>query len=132
LERRALERRVIRSGSPYEERLGYSRAVVSGGHVYVSGTIANMPEGEEPPADAYGQAMRIFEIIGAALEEAGAALGDVVRTRWFLTRGEDLEEVGRAHREIFGEARPASTAVVVQLLDPRWLVEIEADAVLPG
>lgn len=127
-----MTRRVIRSASPYEERLGYSRAVVSGGHVYVSGTIANMPEGEEPPADAYGQAMRIFEIVGAALEEAGASTADVVRTRWFLTRREDLEEVGRAHAELFGDARPASTAVVVTLLDPRWLVEIEVDAVLPG
>jgi enamine deaminase RidA (YjgF/YER057c/UK114 family) len=118
---------------PWEERFGYSRAVAVGNRVVVSGTIASMPDGGEPPADAYGQARRCLEIIVAALGEAGARPQDVVRTRMYLTRAEDIGEVGRAHAEVFGETRPATTGVVVAgLLDPRWLVEIEAEAVLPG
>ena len=91
-----------------------------------------MPDGGDPPPDAYAQARRCLEIIVAALEEAGAGVGDVVRTRTFLTSADHWEEVGRAHGEIFGEIRPASTMVVAQLLDPRWLVEMEADAILPA
>ena len=91
-----------------------------------------MRDGGDPPPDAYRQARRCLEIIVAALEEAGAGADDVVRTRTFLTSPEHWEEVGRAHGEVFGEIRPASTMVVAQLLDPRWLVEIEADAVLSG
>jgi enamine deaminase RidA (YjgF/YER057c/UK114 family) len=97
----------------------------------VAGTVATMPDGGEPPADAYGQARRALEIIVAALAEAGAGPEHVVRTRTFLTAPEDWEEVGRAHGEVFGDVRPASTMVVVAaLLDPRWRVEIEADAIL--
>jgi enamine deaminase RidA (YjgF/YER057c/UK114 family) len=115
---------------PWEATIGYSRAVVAGDHVYVSGTAPVMPGDADPPADAYGQARRCLEIILDALAEAGGGPGDVVRTRMFLTRAEDIEEVGRAHAEVFGESRPATTGVVVAaLLDPRWLVEIEADAV---
>ena len=91
-----------------------------------------MPDDADPPADAYGQARRCFEIILAALEWAGAGAEDVVRTRTFLVKADDWPEVGRAHGEIFGGVRPASTMIVVAaLLDPRWLVEIEADALLP-
>jgi enamine deaminase RidA (YjgF/YER057c/UK114 family) len=121
----------IGSGSPYEPVIGFSRAVVAGHHVSVAGTAPLMPGGAEPPADAYGQARRVLEIILAALGEAGAGAADVVRTRTYLVRAEDWEEVGRAHGEVFGDARPASTMVVVSgFLDPRWVVEMEADAVL--
>jgi enamine deaminase RidA (YjgF/YER057c/UK114 family) len=127
-----MERRLVSSGSPYEPMIGFSRAVRDGRHVVVAGTCAVMPEGEEPPRDAYGQARRCLEIIVAALEEAGATPRDVVRTRMFLLDAGDADELGRAHGEIFGDVRPASTMVVVSaFLDPRWIVEIEADALLP-
>jgi enamine deaminase RidA (YjgF/YER057c/UK114 family) len=126
-----MPRKRIGSGSPYEPVIGFSRAVVAGHHVSVAGTAPLMPGGAEPPADAYGQARRVLEIILAALGEAGAGAADVVRTRTYLVRAEDWEEVGRAHGEVFGDARPASTMVVVSgFLDPRWVVEMEADAVL--
>jgi enamine deaminase RidA (YjgF/YER057c/UK114 family) len=126
-----MERRLVSSGSPYEPAIGFSRAVRDGRHVFVAGTCAVMPDGEEPPRDAYGQARRCLEIIVAALGEADAAPKDVVRTRTFLLDAGDAGEVGRAHGEIFGEVRPASTMIVVSaLLDPRWIVEIEADALL--
>jgi enamine deaminase RidA (YjgF/YER057c/UK114 family) len=121
----------IGSGSPYEPVIGFSRAVVAGHHVSVAGTAPVMPDGVEPPPDAYGQARRVLEIILAALAEAGAGATDVVRTRTYLVRADDWEEVGRAHGEVFGDVRPASTMVVVSgFLDPRWVVEMEADAVL--
>jgi enamine deaminase RidA (YjgF/YER057c/UK114 family) len=127
-----LERRLVSSGSPYEPTIGFSRAVRDGRHVFVSGTCAVMPAGADPPPDAYGQARRCLDIILAALAEAGAAAEHVVRTRAFLLAAADWEEVGRAHGEVFGDVRPASTMLVVSaLLDPRWLVEIEADALLP-
>jgi enamine deaminase RidA (YjgF/YER057c/UK114 family) len=127
-----MDRRRIASGSPYEPVIGFSRAVVQGHHVSVSGTAPVMPEGADPPPDAYGQTRRVLEIITRALEDAGASPAHVVRTRTYLTRAEDWEEVGRAHGETFAEVRPASTMVVVSgFLDPRWLVEMEADAVLP-
>ena len=92
-----------------------------------------MRDGEEPPNDAYGQARRCLEIIVAALAEAGAEPEHVVRTRTFLRDAADWEEVGRAHGEVFADIRPASTMLVVTgFLDPRWVVEIEADALLPG
>jgi enamine deaminase RidA (YjgF/YER057c/UK114 family) len=91
-----------------------------------------MPDGAAPPEDAYGQARRCFEIILAALDEAGARPEHVVRTRTFLLKAKDWEEVGRAHGEVFADVRPASTMIVVSgFLDPRWIVEIEADALLP-
>ena len=126
-----MERRLIPGYSPYEPVVGYSRAVVSGGDVHVSGT-APIPRTGEPPAGAYEQAQLCLQIVGGALGEAGAGFPDVVRTRIYLTDAEDWEEIARAHGEVFSEVRPASTAVVVKsLLDPRWRVEIEADAVLP-
>jgi enamine deaminase RidA (YjgF/YER057c/UK114 family) len=126
-----LERRLISSGAAFEESVGYSRAVVAGGHVWVSGTAPIMPDDADPPPNAYAQARRCLEIIGAALTEAGASLDDVVRTRIYVTDAKLIDEVGRAHREVFAEARPATTGLVVGLLDPRWLVEIEAEAILP-
>jgi enamine deaminase RidA (YjgF/YER057c/UK114 family) len=111
--------------------VGYSRAVRVGGVVSVAGTAPVMPDGADPPAEAYGQARRCLEIVVAALAELDAGPEHVVRTRTYLTRAEDWEEVARAHGEVFGQARPATTMVVVaSLLDPRWLVEIEADAIL--
>lgn len=125
-------RRLVSSGSPYEPTIGFSRAVRDGRHVFVAGTCAVMPDGADPPPDAYGQARRCLEIILAALGEAGAAPEHVVRTRTFILSPDDWEDVGRAHGEVFGEVRPASTMIVVSaLLDRRWLVEIEADALLP-
>lgn len=126
-----MERSRISSGSPFEPEIGFSRAVVADGHVHVSGTAPVMPEGTEPPADAYEQARRCLEIILAALDEAGGSATDVVRTRVYLVRASDYREVARAHGEVFSEVRPASTFVVVTgFLDPRWLVEMEADAVI--
>jgi enamine deaminase RidA (YjgF/YER057c/UK114 family) len=128
-----MPRRTIASGSPYEPIIGFSRAVVDGRHVAVSGTAPIMPDGDPSPADAYGQARRVLEIILAALAEAGAGPADVVRTRTYLTRAEDWREVGRAHGEVFADVRPANTVVVVTgFVDPAWLVEMEADAILPG
>jgi enamine deaminase RidA (YjgF/YER057c/UK114 family) len=127
-----VERRRVFSGSPYEPEIGYCRAVIDGRHVFVSGTCAVMPDGGEPPADAYAQAVRCFEIIRAALAEAGASPGHVVRTRMYLMNEDDWREVGRAHAEFVGDARPASTMVLIAgFVDPSFLVEIEADALLP-
>jgi enamine deaminase RidA (YjgF/YER057c/UK114 family) len=126
-------RRLVASGSPFEPVIGFSRAVVDGRHVSVSGTAPVMPDGGDPPPDAYGQTRRVLEIIVAALAEAGAGPEHVVRTRTFLTSAKDWEEVGRAHGEVFAEVRPASTMIVVSaFLDPRWVVEMEADALLPA
>ena len=127
-----MDRRLVSSGSPYEPTIGFSRAVRDGRHVFVAGTCAVMANGGDPPADAYGQARRCLEIIVTALAEAGAAPEHVVRTRTFLLDVKDSDGVGRAHGEVFGEVRPASTMIAVSaLLDPRWLVEIEADALVP-
>jgi enamine deaminase RidA (YjgF/YER057c/UK114 family) len=125
-----MERRLISSGSSWETRYGYSRAVVAGKHVHVAGTAPVMPGDAEPPADPYGQTRRCLEIAEAALLEAGASMTDVVRTRVFMTDAGYAPEVMRAHGEVFAEVQPACTAVVVGLLDPRWLVELELDAVI--
>ena len=119
------------SGSPGEPVVGFSRAVRVGDRVVVAGTIATMPDGADPPADAYGQARRCLEIIGKALAEAGGSFADVVRTRMYMTPGVDFDEVARAHGEVFGDVRPAATALyVTAFVDPRYLVEIEAEAVV--
>jgi enamine deaminase RidA (YjgF/YER057c/UK114 family) len=126
-----VERTRVSSGSPYEPIVGFSRAVRVGHHVSVAGTAPIMPDGAEPPSDPYGQAKRCFEIITAALQEAGASVTDVIRTRCFIVRAEDWEEVGRAHGEVFADVRPANAIIVVRgFVDPRWLVEIEVDAIL--
>jgi enamine deaminase RidA (YjgF/YER057c/UK114 family) len=119
----------ISGTSPYEPIIGFSRAVRVGNAVYLSGTA---PVGAEDQ-DVAGQTRRIFEIAAAALAEAGAGFEDVVRTRIYLTRAEDWEEVGRVHGEYFSKIRPAATMVVVaKLLNPAWRVEIEMDAVVVG
>jgi len=125
-----VRRRRISSGAAFEERVGYSRAIVAGSHIWISGTAPIMPGDADPPPDAYEQARRCIEIIGAALAEAGASFDDVVRTCIYVTSADSIDAVGRAHREAFGTAKPATTGVVTGLLDPRWLVEIEAEAVL--
>jgi enamine deaminase RidA (YjgF/YER057c/UK114 family) len=128
---RLVERKRVASGSPYEPVIGFSRAIVAGNHVSVAGTAPIMPDGGEPPADAYEQTKRCLEIIVEALREAGASASDVVRTRTYLVDADDWEDVGRAHGEVFADVRPASTMVVVTgFLDPRWKVEIEADAIV--
>jgi enamine deaminase RidA (YjgF/YER057c/UK114 family) len=120
----------VSSGSPYEPRIGISRAVRAGDRVLVSGTAPIWPDGSCDP-DAAVQARRCFEIIAAALREAGAGPRDVVRTRMFIVDPADGDAIGAAHAEAFGEARPVSTMVVVTgFLDPRWKVEIEAEAVI--
>jgi enamine deaminase RidA (YjgF/YER057c/UK114 family) len=120
----------VASGSPYEPIIGFSRAVRVGARVVVSGTGPVWPDGGCPD-DAGTQARRCIEIIGVALGAAGASLGDVVRTRMYLTSAADADAVGAAHAEAFGATRPAATMVVVAaLLDARWRVEIEAEAYL--
>jgi enamine deaminase RidA (YjgF/YER057c/UK114 family) len=126
-----MQRRLISGHSPYEQIVGFSRAVVVGANVYVAGTAPIPPDGSAPPDDAYEQARLCLEIVGEALGRAGASLGDVVRTRIYVTDAAHFEGVARAHGEVFGEIRPASTAVVTALLDPAWKVEIDADAVIP-
>lgn len=130
LELRELRVRRVASGSPYEATIGFSRAVRAGDRVLVSGTAPVFPDGSCPP-DPGVQARRCLEIIAVALREAGASLADVVRTRTFLTDAAHADAVGAVHGEAFGDVRPAATMVVVAgLLDPRWLVEIEAEAQL--
>jgi len=125
-----MDRQRVSSGSPYEPVIGFSRAVRVGHRVEVGGTAPIWPDGSCDP-DPGAQARRCFEIIEAALREAGASLADVVRTRAYLVDAADWEAVGRVHGELFGEIRPASTMVVVAaLLDERWKVEIEADAIV--
>jgi enamine deaminase RidA (YjgF/YER057c/UK114 family) len=126
-----VERQRIASGSPYEPIMGFSRAVRVGQHVFVAGTGPVMPEGQHLPPDAHGQAVRCLEIIVGALREAGAEPVHVVRTRIFATHAEDFEEIALAHGAIFGDVRPACTYVVTRLIDPRWRVEIEAEALVP-
>lgn len=123
-------RQRVPSGSPYESTIGFSRAFRVGDHVHVSGTGPVWPDGSCEP-DPETQARRCFEIIATALAEAGASLDDVVRTRMYLTSAEVADAVSRAHADAVGHVRPAATMVVVaSLLDPRWSVEIEADAVI--
>ena len=126
-----MERRLISSGSPFEPVVGYSRAVVAGPHVFVSGTAPIMADGSDPPPDTYGQTKLALSIIVAALAEAGARPEHVVRTRIYLTPSAAFDEAARAHAEIFSEVRPANAAIVVHgFIDPRWLVEIEAQALI--
>jgi enamine deaminase RidA (YjgF/YER057c/UK114 family) len=125
-----MQRQQISSGAAFEDRVGYSRAVRVGQHVWVSGTAPIMPDDADPPEDAYEQARLCLAIIERTLHDAGASLGDVVRTRIFLADAEDIDAVGRAHREAFAAARPATTGIVVELLDRRWRVEIEAEALV--
>lgn len=124
----------VSSGSSYEPVIGFSRAVKVGRMIAVSGTAPIGADGKTVGVgDAAAQTRRCLEIIIAAIEQLGGNAGDVIRTRTYITRVEDWEQIGRAHGEFFSDIRPASTMVkIAGLLDPEWLVEIEADAVLPG
>jgi len=125
-----MERRHARSGSPYEDTIGFSRAVRAGTTVAVSGTAPVWPDGHVDPDPAV-QAGRCWEIALAALEQLGGRVEDVVRTRQYVVRADVAAPVSAVHGEVFGASKPASTMVVVAgLLDPRWLVEVELDAVL--
>ncbi len=122
----------VSSGSPFEPVIGFSRALRVGERVLVAGTAPVWPDGSCDP-DPQAQAARCLEIITAALAEAGAGPEHVVRTRMYLVDAADWEAVGRAHGAVFAGVRPvASMVVVAGLLDPRWRVEIEAEAVLPA
>lgn len=127
-----MERNTVSTGTEWESRVGYSRAVRLGPRVHVSGTTATDDDGElVGEGDAYAQADRALANVASALERAGATPEDVVRTRLFVTDIEQWAAVGRAHAEHFGDVRPASTMVEVsRLVDPRMLVEVEADAVV--
>lgn len=120
----------VASGSPYEATVGFSRAVRVGSQVFVSGSAPVWPDGSCSP-DPLVQARRCWEIALGALAELGGAPADVVRTRQFVTSADVVDAVSRAHGEVFAEIRPASTMVIVTgLLDPRWVVEVEIDAVV--
>lgn len=118
------------SGAPRESKVGYCRAIRAGDHIYVTGTAPVDDEGGVlAPGDAYAQARRCFEIIERALQDLGADLTSVVRTRMFVTDITRWAEFGRAHREFFAENPPATTMVEVNsLIDPAMLIEVEADA----
>jgi enamine deaminase RidA (YjgF/YER057c/UK114 family) len=128
----AYTRQNISSGSPFEPRVGMSRAVRLGPIVAVAGTAPLGADGRTVGhGDAAAQARRCLDVVRAALERAGASLADVVRTRILLTRIDDWEAVASVHGEVFRDIRPANTVMQVsRFIDPEWLVEIEADAVV--
>ena len=129
----AVQPQRISGHSPYEPVFGFSRAVVAGDRVLVAGTAPIPDDGGSPPPGAYDQALLCLDLITEALTRAGTGLEHVVRTRMFITDSAHWPEVARAHGEVFSDIRPAATAVIVAgLLDPAWLVEIEAEAVLPS
>ncbi|UCD64597.1 MAG: RidA family protein [Candidatus Zixiibacteriota bacterium] len=127
-----MERKRVSSGSPYEDAIGFSRAVRAGNMLVVSGTAPIAPDGSTAsPGDAYGQTRCCLEIVRAAVEQGGGSLKDVVRTRIYVTDASFTSEVGRAHAEYFKEIKPAATIVVVKgFVREDWLVEIEADCLL--
>lgn len=129
-----MERQTVNTGTEWEPIVGYSRAIRAGSFVFVSGTTATDENGELVGAgDAYSQTRRTLANIARALEQLGASMSDVVRTRMYVTDISRWEEIGRAHGEVFGQVRPATSMVEVKaLIDPRMLVEIEAVAMVEG
>jgi enamine deaminase RidA (YjgF/YER057c/UK114 family) len=124
------KRRTVGSGVSWEEEYGYSRAVRVGDHIHVSGTTATGPDGPVAPGDPAGQARYALDKIEKAIRELGGSLGDVVRTRIYIARMADWEEVAKAHGERFGKIRPANTLIRADLVGEEYLVEIEAEAVV--
>lgn len=122
--------KLISTGGPWEAKIGYSRATVAGDYVHVSGSTATVDGKLQHEGDAYGQTKTALEVvIAGALAQAGYSLADVVRSRVYLARAEDMDEAGKAHGEIFGEIRPALTILAgVSFINPAMLVEIEVDA----
>jgi enamine deaminase RidA (YjgF/YER057c/UK114 family) len=127
-----MERRTVPAVSPFAEAAGYSRVVRVGAHAFVAGTAPIMPDDADPAPDAYGQTRRCLQIAFEALAEVGVLVDHVVRTRIMLTRPEDFPEIARAHGDVFRDVKPVNTSyVVAALLDPRWLLEIELEALVP-
>lgn len=122
----------ISSGGPWEQSIGYSRAVVAGHYIHVSGSTATVDGVLQHEGDAYGQTKVAFELIQRALVEGGHSLSDIVRTRVYLSDAKDMDAVGRAHGELFGEIRPAATMLAgIKFINPAMLVEIEVDSYKP-
>jgi enamine deaminase RidA (YjgF/YER057c/UK114 family) len=123
--------RRISGHSPFEDVMGYARAVVAGNHVYVAGSAPIPADGSDPPEGAYDQTRLCLDIILGALERAGAKPEDIVRTCVYLVDADAFDEVARAHGDVFRDIRPVNTTVIIEgLVDPRWLLEIDAVAVL--
>ena len=119
----------ISSGGPWEASIGYSRAVVAGPYIHVSGSTATFEGILQHEGDAYGQTKVAFQVIEKALAEGGHSLSDVVRTRLYLANQEDMDSVGKAHGELFSEIRPAATMIAgIKFINPAMLVEIEVDS----
>jgi enamine deaminase RidA (YjgF/YER057c/UK114 family) len=126
-----MERRRVRSGSPYEERYGFVRGLRVGDRVEIAGSAPIPAPGEPVAATAFEQMLRCSEIAVDALGQLGATPADVVRTRMFITDPSEADEIGRAHHQIFGDAEPVATMVVAAvLLDPTWKVELEVEAIV--
>ncbi len=122
----------ISSGGPWEASIGYSRAVVAGPYIHVSGSTATIDGVLQHEGDAYGQTKVAFQVIEKALAEGGHSLSDVVRTRLYLANQEDMDAVGQAHGELFSEIRPAATMLAgIKFIHPGMLVEIEVDSYKP-